>query len=111
MKRYLHISRCSRHGNFIIRFHNSVTSVTAHQMPHLIQTLDEVSEGVVELGWIQAFESYPINCCSKPRFKLCLGRIILVLSQQDLVDIMTQLWEICPTLMKYTTEECTHEAH
>ena len=104
MSKPLQVSQCPRHGNFIIRFHNNVTSLTATQMTQMVLTLDEVCEDAVELGWIQAFQEYPINCCAKPSFKLCMGRIILIFSQLELVDLMTQLWRICPSLMKYATE-------
>ena len=104
MPKSLQVSQCSRHGSFIIRFHNNVTSLTANQMTQLIFTLDEVCDDAVELGWIQAFQDFPISCCTKPSFKLCMGRIILILSHLELVDLMTQLWKICPSLMKYATE-------
>ena len=106
MTKHLNISQCKQHGNFILRFYNSITSLTSLQMKQLIMTLHEVCDDAVALGWTLAFHPYPARSYStKPEFKLCMGRITLVLSHVELVEMMSQMWKVNPSLMQWATQD------
>ena len=91
---------------FHISFQNSVITICPHQMLEMISNINRREKDILRLGLLlSADHKFSLPLENKPEYKLCFGRTILVLSQQEMIEFIAQMWEKNPLLMHWVCSD------
>ena len=91
---------------FNLHFYNTNISICTHQLMKLLTNIYSKDSHLIDLGLLILTD----NCClsslsDEPVYRICFGRTFLLLSEQDMVELMSQMWRINPMLMHWVLSE------
>jgi len=111
MKRSIQIDNCCGKDIFCITFHNSVVRVLIDDLLHILMDLAQQDQSMLELSLQLSLQpEIAFAYSSKPSYKLMFGRTILLFSDRELLEFMSQMWQKNPMLMHWALsqkQECS----
>ena len=102
----IYLESCQETNIFFIRFYNTNITICLHQLMSLLGNIQANDSQFIDLGLLWTVDNELSDTLpTKPEYRICFGRTILLLSQRDMVEFMAQLWETNPMLMHWFSSE------
>ena len=91
---------------FIIQFQGTSISICVPGIMNLLSNIQQKDSYLIDLGLLHSTQGCSLRSLnSKPIYRLCFGRTFLLLSEQEMVQFMSQIWDTNPMLMYWVLSE------
>ena len=91
---------------FTLSLYNTNFTLCIHQLMTLLRNIYSTDSHLLNWGLLISTNNCSLGTLdNKPVYRLCFGRTFLLLSEQDVVEMMSQIWNFNPMLMHWVLSE------
>ena len=103
MNSKVRVDSCCGGDIFCIRFHNSTVNVSIDDLLHIMIDLVQSNPSLFEVSLQRSLQPHRINSFdTTPAYRLIFDRTILLFSEKEVVEFLSQMWIKNPMLMHWT---------